>query len=141
VRFGFNAGWLDAAYTKVGAAVDAITVNSRFQQAPELTANVNLAYDIPVPRGVLTPRIDCTYTDDFVLANDDARQITQRAYPLVNARLAYEAAANWSIAIYGTNLTDERYVNSGFYSDSFLLEFVTLGRPREYGLTFGVRFP
>ena len=74
------------------------------------------------------------------IANDDARQITQPAYALVNARLTYEAA-NWSIAIYGTNLTDERYLNSGFYSDSFLLEFVTLGRPREYGLTVNVKFP
>ena len=141
MRFGFNAGWLDAEYTEVGAAVDAITVNSRFQQAPELTANVNLAYDIPVLRGVLTPRIDCTYTDEFVLANDDARQITQPAYALVNARLTYEAEANWSISVFATNLTDERYLNSGFYSDSFLLEFVTLGRPREYGLTVNVRFP
>jgi iron complex outermembrane receptor protein len=141
VRFGLNAGLLDAEYTKVGAAVDAITVNSRFQQAPELTANANLAYDIPVRRGVLTPRIDYTYTGDFLLANDDARQITQPAYALVNARLTYEAAANWSIAVFGTNLTDERYINSGFYSDSFLLEFVTIGRPREYGLTVNVRFP
>jgi iron complex outermembrane recepter protein len=140
VRFGLNAGWLDAEYTEVGAAANAITVNSRFQQAPELTANVNLAYDIPVLRGVLTPRIDYTYTGDFVLANDDARQITQPAYALVNARLTYEAGANWSIAVFGTNLTDERYVNSGFYSDAFLLEFVTLGRPREYGLTVNVRF-
>jgi iron complex outermembrane recepter protein len=140
-RFGLSAGWLDAEYTKVGAAVDAITVNSRFQQAPELTANVNLAYDIPVRHGVLTPRIDCTYTDDFVLANDDSRQISQPAYTLLNARLTYEAAANWSIAVFATNLTDERYVNSGFYSDSFLLEFVTLGRPREYGVTFNVKLP
>jgi iron complex outermembrane recepter protein len=140
VRLGFNVGLLDTQYTKVGAAVDAITVDSRFQQAPELTANVNLAYDIPLSRAVLTPRIDWTYTDDFVLANDDSRQITQPGYALVNARLTYEAA-NWSIAVFGTNLTDERYLNSGFYSDSFLLEFVTLGRPREYGLSVSVRFP
>ena len=70
-----------------------------------------------------------------------ARQITQRAYALLNARLTYEAAANWSIAVFGTNLTDKRYLNSGFYSDSFLLEFVTLGRPREYGLSINVKFP
>ena len=125
----------------MGAAANAITVNSRFQQAPEFTANVNLAYDVPVLRGVLTPRIDCTYTDDFALANDDARQITQPAYGLVNARLTYETEANWSIAVFATNLTNERHLNSGFYSDAFLLEFVTLGRPREYGLTFNVRFP
>jgi iron complex outermembrane receptor protein len=140
LRFGFNAGWLHAEYTKVGAAANAITVNSRFQQAPEFTANANLAYDIPVLRGVLTPRIDYTYTDEFVLANDDARQITQTAYPMVNARLTYEAE-HWSIAVFGTNLTDERYLNSGFYSDAFLLEFVTLGRPREYGLAINVRLP
>ena len=141
MRFGFNGGWLDTKYTEVGAAVQAITEGSRFQQAPEFTASVNLAYEVPLLDGVLTPRIDWTYTDEFVLANDDVRQITQPGYGLVNARLTYVADEHWSVAVFGTNLTDERYLNSGFYSDSFLLDFVTLGRPREYGLTVNVSFP
>lgn len=40
------------------------------------------------------------------------------------------------MALFGTNLTEEYYIDSGFYTLAEQFHFVTIGRPREVGLTF-----
>ena len=47
---------------------------------------------------------------------------------------------NWELALFGTNLTDERYSNSGFLPGILQIDDGTIGRPREYGLTMKVFF-
>jgi iron complex outermembrane receptor protein len=87
------------------------------------------------------PRLDYTWTDDYTLATDYRNQSFQEAYGLLNARLTYTPSdARWRVAVYGTNLTDEYYMNSGFYSESNQLNFVTLGRPREVGASITFDF-
>lgn len=138
-----NLGWLDAEYTEVGAAADAIFIGAPFAQAPEATASLGVTYELPLSSGgTLTPRVDYTWTDGYTLATDYRNQSFQDAYGLLNARLTYSAPNDrWRLALFGTNLTNEYYMNSGFYSASNQLNFVTLGRPREAGvsLTFTMR--
>jgi hypothetical protein len=38
------------------------------------------------------------------------------------------------VAVFGTNLTDEYYVNSGFFHALWSIDFATVGRPREVGV-------
>jgi iron complex outermembrane receptor protein len=145
LRFNLNLGWLKTKYVDLGPAalgvIPAVTKNSSFAQAPEITGNVAASYVIGLANGTsLTPRLDYTYTDDYVLTTDDIRQSKQAGYGLLNARLAYDSGANWSVALAGTNLTNERYLNSGFITAAEQFDFVTLGRPREWGLTFNLRF-
>ncbi len=145
LRFNLNVGWLDTEYTELGAAgqgvIPAVTPGSVFPQAPEFTGNFGAQYEVALANGsMITPRIDYTYTDDFVLATDDLRQRTQKGFGLLNARVTYDSGKNWSVALLGTNLTDEYYLNSGFYTVAEQIDFVTLGRPREYGVTFNFTF-
>lgn len=145
LRVNLNLGWLDTKYTDLGPAgagvVPAVTQGSVFAQAPEITGNLAVSYEIAFSNGAaLTPRVDYTYTDDYVLTTDDLRQSSQEGYGLVNARLTYDSGADWSIALSGTNLSDERYLNSGFITAAEQFDFVTLGRPREWGLTFNFSF-
>jgi iron complex outermembrane receptor protein len=79
------------------------------------------------------------------------------SYGLLSATVRYEpSAANWSLTLYGQNLTDEHYANNaqafgrGFWTAggplvginnihrNAIAEF--RGRPREYGLTFQYNF-
>ena len=55
-------------------------------------------------------------------------------------RFAYSPAeANYEIAFFGTNLTDEYNINSGFFHGIWGY-FATVGRPREAGASLTFRF-
>ncbi len=65
------------------------------------------------------------------------RQTGQDDFGLVNARFAYTPPeGNWRLAIFGTNLTDEAYLTSGFLSTGTTQDLATIGRPREAGASF-----
>jgi iron complex outermembrane recepter protein len=137
-----NIGRLDTEFTEVGEAADAIFIGAPFAQAPEWTVAAGIQYDTTLRSGGrLTPRIDYTWTDEYTLATDYRNQSFQTSYGLLNARLTYAAPNDrWRLAVFGTNLTDEYFMNSGFYSESNQLNFVTLGRPREVGATLAFNF-
>jgi hypothetical protein len=60
---------------------------------------------------------------------------------IVNLRVTYEPpSAQWQVAVFGTNLTDEYMINSGFFHGSWGFDFATVGRPREIGASLRVRF-
>jgi iron complex outermembrane receptor protein len=146
LRLSVNLGFLDTEYTAPGTAaigaLPAVTRGDPFPQAPELTANLGLQYRFQLANGgMLTPRLDYTFTDDYVLSNNLPNQRTQSAFGLVNARLTYDSGEAWSLSLFGTNLTNEYYQNSGFYSLAEQTHFVTIGRPREIGanLTYAFR--
>ena len=61
----------------------------------------------------------------------------RRNYTLVDARLAYRTA-DYELALWGRNLTDEFYYVSGFDTSAFLADDLTRGEPRTYGVE--VRF-
>jgi hypothetical protein len=59
----------------------------------------------------------------------------------VNARVAYRpAAASWEFSVFGTNLTNEYLLNSGFFHGIWGYDFATVARPREAGMSFNFRF-
>ncbi|WP_044410814.1 TonB-dependent receptor [Thiomicrospira microaerophila] len=74
---------------------------------------------------------------------DNVHNEKSSAYALVNARLGYEAA-DWEIYLWGKNLTDERYATRGYFFDHFdgdgEQRYLSLGDPRQIGLTARVRF-
>ena len=59
---------------------------------------------------------------------------------MLNARVTYDSGSNWSVSALGTNLTNEYYLNSGFYTRAEQVYFTTTGRPREWGLSFDLKF-
>ncbi len=79
----------------------------------------------------------------FQTKNPDGSNDPEPAYGILNARVVYHAASGkWQLSLFGTNLTNEWYVNGGFDAGAVLAhagyDLATIGRPRELGL--GVRF-
>ncbi len=72
--------------------------------------------------------------------NADGSSKPEPAYGILNAQIVYRPAARpWEVSLFGTNLTDEWYVNGGYDVGLFVgFDFGTIGRPREVGV--GVRF-
>lgn len=145
LRVDFNLGLLNTEYQELGSAgigaVPAVRIGSQFAGAPELTVNLGISYDINLSDGArLLPRMDYTYTDDYTLQTGEILQRTQEAYGMLNGRLTYVSKENWSLELSGTNLTNEYFFNSGFFTRAEQIHFMTVGRPREFGLTFNMSF-
>ncbi|MBN1237034.1 MAG: TonB-dependent receptor [Gammaproteobacteria bacterium] len=137
-----NVGFLDTEYTEVGEAADAIRPGAPFAQAPEWTVSTSIQYNHTLPGGgLLTPRVDYTWSDEYTLATDYRNQNFQASFGLLNARVTYTPpSGRWEFAAFGSNLTDEYYMDSGFYSEANQISFVSLGRPREYGASLSFSF-
>jgi outer membrane receptor protein involved in Fe transport len=60
---------------------------------------------------------------------------------MFNGRLAYQPAeGNYELSLYGTNLTNEYLLNSGFLHNIWQFDFATVDRPREVGVMMRVFF-
>ena len=135
-RFNVSAGLLDTEYTEVGNATS-IAPGVQFPHAPESSYSFGAQYDTTLVSGRnVSFRLDYGWLDDYVRIQELNRQKQQEAYGLLNARFNYEPAeGNWRFSMFGTNLTDEIYFNSGFLSDTIGTDVATVGRPRELGAT------
>src|SRR5688572_13865595 len=142
-QLGFNTGLLDTEFQELGQAglgtVPAFDEGDTFPGAPDMTANLWTQYDWQLSNDrSISARLDYTWTDDYTTFAGGPLQRTQEAFGLLNARLVYDTGANWSVALAGTNLTDEYYSPAFFYTVSQQLWDGSVGRPREvyFGLNF-----
>ena len=112
---------------------------------------LGLTYDIPMGNGGHIMLVgNYGYQGDY--SRDAAYQRTQinadgtpklePGYGIFNARLVYEPAdRNYSVEVWGKNLTDEFYINGGFDTrDTWGYDFSIVGRSREVGVSLGFEF-
>ena len=137
--FDFAVGFLDTKYKSLGEGVP-IAEGQRFPYAPDYSYNVGATYTWDLAGGSsLTLRGDYRYMDDYVTHPRDTAQVLQQGFGISSARVTYEpAAGNWTAYIWGSNLGDERYWNSGFVGAEGGLFLAQVGAPQELGagLTF-----
>ncbi|MFV8817908.1 TonB-dependent receptor [Haliea sp. E17] len=121
-------------------------------RAPEWTANLGIDYTLAVADGELTLSGNVNYSDSYVVQNlslygplaGDAgganeQRYRQDSFVLVNARADWTSpGGSYSLAVYGDNLTDERYflTNSG----SSLGDYNQYAWPVTYGVSVGYNF-
>lgn len=111
-------------------------------RTPEWSVSLSLQQAVPLGgRGSLVARAD--YSTKSEVFNDVANTpgIAQQGYGLLNARLHYALpSGRWEVALFGTNLTGEEYLETGLFTGAFGVSIGIAGRPREWGLTAGFRF-
>ena len=107
--------------------------------------------------GTITSRLDYSYVSQYWRAADPTLRVAWYAgngggipedysdesgdFGNFNARVTYTPAdGNWDLAVFGTNLTDEYQLNSGFFHGIWGYDFATVGRPREAGASLTFRF-
>src|SRR5690606_792477 len=145
----FNAGFLDTAYTKVLPTTTDVSLGDTFGQAPEFTGSVGVQRTFAFANaGQLAVRGDYSYTSEFTRSRVPAFQrgnvtgtksLEGGDFGLLNLRLTYlPADARWEAALFGTNLTNEWYLNSGHTVPMWGYDWGTIGRPREVGATLRI---
>lgn len=150
--FNLNVGYLNAAYTDIAPGTFALNTNTAFAQAPEHTGSLGIQYTASLNKGSsLTTRVDYLYQGQFWRSLPFLRTEFWTAVPAgfdesggqgtVNARVQYNPGnGKWNLALFGTNLTNEQLINSGFFHGIWGFDFATVGRPREGGVQFNFKF-
>lgn len=142
LRFNAGVGYTSSKFQDVPAAVGPINGN-RLPFSPEYTVATGLEYEIAAGGFSVTPRVDYRYQSTVFFSPFNLPLERQSGYGLLSARLtvASENEGRYSLAVYGDNLTQERYYTFG--QDALAAQGVAysyLGRPREYGVTASLKF-
>ncbi len=109
---------------------------------PELTASLSPELTFPAGSGEITLRADWSFRDDMFgePSNDPARFTFIESRDLVNADISYQPAdGNWTVGIYGRNITDERYDNARLNTGDYVLVMLS-NDASEFGLRFVKEF-
>jgi iron complex outermembrane recepter protein len=112
---------------------------NQLQRTPETQFNVGaeLTLDFMDWQDALSLRANYTHSGEMYWAPDNAQ--TEDAYGLLDGRISLAPAdRNWSVSVWGKNLTDETYRTNiiAFFGD----EVSRLGAPRTYGIELSTTF-
>ncbi len=137
-----GVGYTDAKYTKLDEGLP-ITLDTRFVKTPKWSTTLSAQYSVPLSGGAeIVGQVDWAYKSK--INHDQLNSLVglQEAYSLLNARLTYASTDDkWSVSLFGTNLTDERYIMAATdLSDTLAFGEVQWARPREWGLNFRYNF-
>jgi iron complex outermembrane receptor protein len=146
-QLGASAGWTDASYDKY-EDVHPLTLQpidrsgEAFVATPDYNGSLWSTYTVALPLGELMLRLDYSWHDNYVsFATSTPEGVDSPAKGLVNARAQWDVNDNLSLALWGSNLTDEQYRVAGieFYNS---LGFAVGGgaEPRMYGLDITYRY-
>jgi iron complex outermembrane receptor protein len=153
LRLNFGLGLIDTNYIQAGV-FDGVNGNypgAPFAYAPEQSATIGANYEIPLSNsGHILLVGDYGYMGDYArdaayqrtLIDANGKPVLEPGYGILNARFVYEPAKrNYSVEIWGKNLTDELYVNGGFDTRNIWgYDFSIVGRSREIGASLSFRF-
>lgn len=141
-------GYLDAEYTSLDPSENfttdllSLSESTELVNTPEWSGNLGIQFALDLGGGQLITRADWSYVDDHFKDALNFPQLHQDGYSLFDAYITYVSARDdWEVSLFGKNLSDERYIVSGFANGLTQGRVsANLGRPREWGLSFKYRF-
>ena len=144
-RLLLNAGfgYIDAEYDELNLpttnVAQAISLETKLPNTPETTVNISADYTHPLAWGSLVVRGDYRYTDDLYNDAQNSPFLYQDGYHTFNASLTF-SSGNWDFSVFGTNLTDKRFITSGDSNFGLGFHEANYNRPREFGGLIRYRF-
>jgi iron complex outermembrane receptor protein len=137
-----GVGYMDAEYQELDPGVS-VSLDTEFAKTPEWTANAAASYELHLGRaGYLELTGDVSYRSSYysdvlnsAIGHDDG-------VALLGARITYlTPSRNWQISLFGTNLSDERYIiNTSNTLGSLGTGENSYGRRREWGVSLRADF-
>lgn len=114
-------------------------------RAPDFSAFLALEYAFQVGDATMPLNLTYSYKGDYnfdLMPGTEANKIDELesdAYELINARLSYvPASEEWSVSLWGNNLTDEEYYDEVVTFATGVR--ATVAAPRTYGVDFTYNF-
>jgi len=106
---------------------------------PELTWSLSPEIRVPLQNGAtVTLRADYSYRDDMYgePSSDPGRMTRIEDRSIINANISYRSPDDsWTAALYGRNITDERYTNAILNLGDYILQIMS-NDASEFGVSF-----
>ncbi|HUI58712.1 MAG TPA: TonB-dependent receptor [Steroidobacteraceae bacterium] len=114
----------------------------KLPNAPAVSANVSADWDAWTGSwGGVRLHLDSSFAARQYLALPQENPISQSAYSLLNARLAFHGAADqWDVGLWGNNLGNKFYLTNAVDLQGLGYDYRHRGVPRTYGLDATYRF-
>lgn len=137
LKLGTSFGYIDAKYLELDPGAP-MTRNAKFIMTPKTTVTFSGEYKWPISDDIsLTSRFDYVRKSsvEYDLANAPSGH--QPAYGLLNGRVTLDMGETWSFSVFGTNLTNRKYLVGAFSTliPAFGFADQQFATPREWGLT------
>jgi iron complex outermembrane receptor protein len=134
-----SLGYIDARYSRLepGSQVE---LSDMFVNTPEWATNLSADYAMRLGAGNLMLHGD--WSNKSKVANDAVNNplFVQSAINLYNASIGFAPTGGaWEVRLGGRNLSDERYIVSGFQNDGIGVSTAVFSRPREWYLTLRIK--
>ena len=145
LALAFTYGYLDSEYKKFISADSAEDLSgNNLTRSPENTFSLAVEYNIRLASaGELLLRADYSHQDKLFITPENRPLDTLDSYALLNARITYQAMSNFSVSVFGKNLSDEEYQLHTFDSDPFVRNNIgsaVFADPRTWGITVGYKY-
>ena len=144
-----GVGYLDASYSKLDpnenfvTDLHEITLDTKLVNVPRWSTSFGLQYAHVFAGGSeLVPRLDWSHRSAVYNDALNFPELRQEGYHLLDLALTWIGAdGTWEFSAFGKNVTDERYIVSGFVN-GLTQGYATavLGRPAEWGASVMYRF-
>jgi len=141
-RLTGSLSYLDAQYLSIDPRAAPVTLNSKLANTPEITASagINLEpYRGPLGRAVIQG--DWSYRSATYKDAINTPALRQAPYSVFNTSVGFYSKKGWSVTGGVINLTDKRYIVSGYSDLNFIgATYAVYSRPREWYLKLGYKF-
>ena len=137
-----GAGYLDPEYKDIDTGATEVTLDSKFARISRWTASAAVSNELPLgSRGMLVPRLDWSYRSSFYSDALNSPQIRQESYYLLDANVTWrDEEDRYNLVLGATNLTDEKYMVTGYHQPNFGNFEALYARDREWYVTLRYKY-
>jgi iron complex outermembrane receptor protein len=145
LRIDASIGLLDAKYDEFLADLDAdgvVTENSDLDLvfAPDFSGRISATYNMPFGAlGEGNINLEYVYTTELETITSNDPRVRRDDVGLLNASIDVGFYDHWRVAVFGRNLTDELYIQSGEVAGATSI-FRVVAAPRTYGVELSAKF-
>ena len=135
--FLLGGGYLDAEFKEFFvSAINVDRAGNKLPHSPEWNFNGVIRYETPIADGTLGLQLDWWWQDEQVFTSENEPVMRSDDRGMINARASYTFMNDrLELALFVKNLTEEKFVNTGFNTDSagFGAFIYNSNEPRTFG--------
>ena len=116
LSLAWSVGYIDAKYRRFidSRGID-VADNRAFQNTPKWTVSETLSYSVPIGIGSINASTTLSYRSASQQFELRTPGLDQPAFALFDANLVWTSPdERWSVGVHGRNLTNRRYIVSGY---------------------------